>query len=60
LDGDKHFIPGPGVTKTFLPFLELASVSRPKLLTPFSYGFIDDGNPAFGKQFIDFTKAAAE
>ncbi len=60
LDGHKHFIQMPRITKTTLSFLELACVWRPKFLTPLANGFIGDGDAAFGQQFFDFTETEAE
>jgi hypothetical protein len=43
-----------------LPFFEFSSIVRPKLLTPLPNRFIRDGDPTFGEEFFDFTKAEAE
>jgi hypothetical protein len=43
-----------------LLFLELACVSRPKLLTPLANGFVGHGDSTFGEEFFDFTETEAE
>jgi hypothetical protein len=43
-----------------LPFFEFSSIVGPKLLTPWPNRFIRDGDPTFGEEFFDFTKAEAE
>jgi len=60
LNRDKDFVDMPGIPQPPLLFLELACVCRPKLLTPLPNRFICDGDPTFGEEFFDFTKAEAE
>ena len=60
LNRDKDFVDMPGIPQPPLLFLELACVCRPKLLTPLPNRFIYDGDPTFGEEFFDFTKAEAE
>jgi hypothetical protein len=43
-----------------LALFELASIVRPKFLTPVTNRFIGDGDAAFGKQLFDFAEAEAE
>ncbi len=60
LDRDKHFVDMPHIAQAALPFFEFSSIVRPKLLTPLPNRFIRDGDPTFGEEFFDFTKAEAE
>ncbi len=43
-----------------MPFFEFSRIVRSKLLTPLPNRFICDGDPTFGEEFFDFTKAEAE
>jgi hypothetical protein len=60
LNGDKDFVDMPGVAYAALPFFEFSSIVGPKLLTPLPNRFICEGEPTFGEEFFDFTKAEAE
>jgi hypothetical protein len=60
LNGDKDFVYMPRIAQAALPFFEFARMVRPKLLTPLPNRFIRDGDPTFGEEFFDFTKAEAE
>ncbi len=60
LNGDKDFVDVPGIAQASLLFFEFSGIVRPKLLTPLPNRFICDGDPTFGEEFFDFTKAEAE
>jgi hypothetical protein len=60
LNRDKHFVEMPGVTQAALSFFQFASISRTKLLTPLTNGFIGDGDAAFCEELFDFTETEAE
>jgi hypothetical protein len=60
LNRNKDFVDMPGVAETSLSLFEFSGIVRPKLLTPLPNRFICDGDPTFGKEFFDFTKAEAE
>ena len=60
LDGDKHFVEVPRVAEPSLSLFEFSRIGRSKLLTPLANRFICDGDPTFGEEFFDFTKAEAE
>lgn len=57
LNGDKDFVDMPCIAQVSMPFFEFSSIGRPKLLTPLPNRFIRDGDPTFGEEFFDFTKA---
>ena len=57
LDGHKHFIQMPRITKTTLSLLQFPRIGRPKLLTPLANGFIGDRDASFGEEFFHFTEA---
>ena len=43
-----------------MALFELASIVRPKFLTPVTNRFIGDGDPTFGKQLFDLSETEAE
>ena len=60
LDGHKHFIQMPRITKTTLSLLQFPRIGRPKLLAPLANGFIGDSDASFGEEFFHFAETEAE
>jgi hypothetical protein len=60
IDSNKDFVQMPSVAEAALAALQISGIARTELLTPDSDRFIRDDDSAFGKKFLDISKAHAE